>query len=74
MMKTKQSKAVAYLQSGVELTAKQIKATFKVKNPYDVIYKMRKQGLLISADKHRLSRGDLRKKYSLKSNIPIVSN
>lgn len=47
----------SYLESGAKLTARQIRAMFKVSNPYDLVYRLRNEGVSVYTNRAVNSRG-----------------
>ena len=62
---TKQSRVLEALQSGEELTAKQITARFGVANPTATISDIRFAGYAVYANKHTDTKGRVTTKYRL---------
>jgi hypothetical protein len=62
---TKQSRVLEALQSGEELTAKQITARFGVKNPTATISSIRLNGFAVYANQRTNKLGDTYTKYRL---------
>ena len=62
---TKAAKVLAALQSGVELTGKQISARYGVKNARAVISSIRMQGYPVFLNKRTNSLGETYSKYRL---------
>ena len=62
---SKQAKLLNYLQTGVQVTAKQIAGSFGLKNPHDAIHQLRKQGYCIYANPAKLSDGTKTTKYRI---------
>lgn len=60
---SKIAKVKAQLVSGAELTPRQIKGTFGLKNPYDAIYQLRNQGVCVYTNKATLADGTETVKY-----------
>ena len=65
MTLTKQARVLEALQSGEQLTAKQIAARFGVKNPTATISDIRLSGFAIYANKHTDTKGRVSTKYRL---------
>ena len=65
MTLTKQARVLEALQSGEQLTAKQITARFGVKNPTATISDIRLSGFAIYANKHTDTKGRVSTKYRL---------
>lgn len=65
MSKSKQAKLLKHLQSGAELTAKQISGTFGLKNPHDAVRQLRSQGYCIYSNPSKLSTGEKVTRYRL---------
>ena len=59
------SRVLAALQAGEELTAKQIRARFNAKNPYEVVRQVRHQGYAIYANAKTNSKGETKTFYRL---------
>jgi|13_taG_2_1085334.scaffolds.fasta_scaffold305524_2 hypothetical protein len=55
---TKKSKVLAALQTGQQLTAKQIAARFSAGNPREIIRSLRAEGVCIYANAKTNSKGD----------------
>ena len=64
-MTTKTEKVINALESGVELTAKQITARYGVANPRAVISSLRMQGYPVSLNQRTNSFGETYSKYRL---------
>ena len=62
---TKTEKVIAALESGVELTAKQITARYGVANPRAVISSLRMQGYPVFLNQRTNSLGETYSKYRL---------
>lgn len=62
---TKQSRVLEALQSGEQLTAKQISARFGVKNPTATISDIRLSGFAVYANQHKDTKGRVTTKYRL---------
>jgi hypothetical protein len=62
---SKQAKLLSYLQSGAQVTAKQIAGTFGLKNPYDAIHQLRARGHCIYSNRSKLSDGTATVKYKI---------
>lgn len=62
---TKQSRVLEALQSGEQLTAKQIGARFGVKNPTATISDIRLSGFAVYANQHTDTKGRVTTKYRL---------
>ena len=65
MTLTKQARVLEALQSGEQLTAKQIKARFGVANPTATISDIRLSGFAIYANQHTDTKGRVSTKYRL---------
>lgn len=65
MTVTKQNRVLEALQSGEQLTAKQIAARFNVKNPTATISNLRFEGYAVYANKHTDTKGRVSTKYRL---------
>jgi LEA14-like dessication related protein len=65
LMNTATSRVIEALESGQELTAKQIAARYKVSNPHNVIHTLRNQGYAIYLNSRTNSKGETTKKYRL---------
>ena len=65
MNATKQSRVLEALQSGEQLTAKQIKARFGVANPTATISDLRYSGFAVYANQHKDTKGRVTTKYRL---------
>lgn len=46
-----------YLSGGASVTARQIRAMFKVSNPYDLVYRLRNEGVSVYTNRVVNSRG-----------------
>jgi len=64
-MTTKTEKVITALESGVELTAKQITARYGVANPRAVISSLRMQGYPVFLNQRTNSLGETYNKYRL---------
>jgi len=64
-MTTKTEKVITALESGVELTAKQITARYGVANPRAVISSLRMQGYPVFLNQRTNSLGETYSKYRL---------
>lgn len=62
---SKQAKLLNYLQSGAEVTARQITGSFGLKNPHDAIHQLRNQGHCVYGNKATLADGTETTKYRL---------
>jgi hypothetical protein len=62
---SKQAKLLNYLQSGAEVTARQIHGSFGLSNPHDAIYQLRNQGHCIYSNKATLADGTETTKYRI---------
>lgn len=62
---SKQAKLLSHLQSGAQVTAKQIAGTFGLKNPHDAIHQLRAQGHCIYANRAKLADGTATTKYRI---------
>ena len=62
---SKQAKLLSYLQTGVQVTAKQIAGSFGLKNPHDAIHQLRSQGHCIYANPSKLADGTKTVKYRI---------
>jgi predicted transcriptional regulator len=62
---SKQAKLLSYLQSGAQVTAKQIAGSFGLKNPHDAIHQLRSQGHCIYANPAKLANGTKTTKYRI---------
>lgn len=65
MTLTKQQRLLEALQSGEQLTAKQIAARFSIANPTATVSDLRFSGFAVYANKHTDSRGRVTTKYRL---------
>jgi predicted ArsR family transcriptional regulator len=65
MTLTKQARVLEALQSGEQLTAKQISARFGVKNPTATISDIRFAGYAVYANMHKDTKGRVSTKYRL---------
>lgn len=54
---SKQAKLLSSLQSGSELTARQITATFGLKNPHEAVRQLRQKGYCVYANPAKMSDG-----------------
>ena len=62
---SKQAKLLNYLQSGADVTARQITGSFGLKNPHDAIHQLRNQGHCVYGNKATLADGTETTKYRL---------
>lgn len=62
---SKQAKLLNYLQTGAEVTARQIAGSFGLKNPHDAVHQLRNQGYCIYSNKATLSDGTETTKYRI---------
>lgn len=62
---SKTSKVHSYLATGAELTPRQIAGTFGLKNPHDVIYRLRNRGVCIYTNYATLADGRETVKYRI---------
>ena len=62
---TKQARVLEALQSGEQLTAKQIAARFGVKNPTATISDIRLSGFAVYANQHKDTKGRVTTKYRI---------
>lgn len=60
---SKQAKLLNYLNTGAEVTARQISGSFGLKNPHDAIHQLRSQGHCIYSNKATLADGTETTKY-----------
>ncbi len=60
---SKKIKLLGTLQNGREMTAKQIASTYRVSNPYDVVYRLRQDGERIYLNQRTNSKGVVTNKY-----------
>jgi predicted ArsR family transcriptional regulator len=65
MIVTKQTRVLEALQSGEQLTAKQIGSRFGVKNPTATISNIRLSGFAVYANQHKDTKGRVTTKYRL---------
>lgn len=65
MNTTQSDRVLAALQSGEELTAKQISARFNVANPTAVIHNLRSEGFAVYANKTKNANGEVKTKYRI---------
>ena len=65
MTLTKQARVLEALQSGEQLTAKQIAARYGVKNPTATVSDLRFAGFAVYANKHTDTKGRTSTKYRL---------
>lgn len=62
---SRQSKLLSYLQTGAEVTARQIHGSFGLKNPHDAIHQLRSQGHCIYSNRAKLADGSQTIKYKI---------
>lgn len=62
---SRQEKLLKHLESGAEVTAKQIKGVFGLKNPHDAIHQLRTQGVCVYGNSAKLSDGTRTTKYRI---------
>jgi hypothetical protein len=62
---SKQAKLLTYLESGAQVTAKQIAGSFGLKNPSRAIHALRQQGNCVYANATKLSDGTQTTKYRI---------
>ena len=62
---SKQAKLLNYLQTGAEVTARQISGSFGLKNPHGSIHSLREQGHCIYSNKAKLADGTQTTKYRI---------
>lgn len=62
---TKQAKLLNYLNTGAEVTAKQIAGSFGLNNPHDAIHQLRNQGHCVYGNKATLADGTQTTKYRI---------
>jgi len=62
---SKQAKLLSYLNTGAEVTARQISGSFGLKNPHDAIHQLRNQGNCIYGNKTTLANGTETVKYRI---------
>ena len=62
---SKQAKLLNYLNTGAEVTARQISGSFGLKNPHGAIHELRNQGHCIYSNKAVLSDGSQTVKYRI---------
>ena len=60
---TKLTKLETYLNTGAEVTAKQITGMFGLKNPHQAIRSLREKGVCVYANQRTLSTGQVVNKY-----------
>ena len=65
MTETKQTRVLEALQSGEQLTAKQISARFGIANPTATISNIRFAGYAVYANEHKDTKGRVTTKYRL---------
>jgi predicted ArsR family transcriptional regulator len=65
MTETKQTRVLEALQSGEQLTAKQISARFGIANPTATISNLRFAGFAVYANQHTDTKGRVTTKYRL---------
>jgi len=53
------------LETGANLTSKQIRNRFRVANPYDLVYRLRNDGYRIDLEERVNSKGSTKNFYSL---------
>ena len=58
-------RVLAAFKAGEELTAKQIRARFAAKNPYEVVRQVRHQGYAVYANERTNSKGETKTFYRL---------
>jgi predicted transcriptional regulator len=62
---SRQAKLLTHLQSGAEVTARQIHGSFGLKNPHDAIHNLRAQGHCIYSNRAKLADGTETTKYRI---------
>ncbi len=62
---SKHAKLLKYLETGAEVTAKQIQGSFGIKNPYRAVDYLREQGNCIYGNRTTLSTGAEATKYRI---------
>lgn len=62
---SRQAKLLSYLQTGAEVTARQIHGSFGLKNPHDAIHRLRSQGHCIYSNRAKLADGTQTIKYKI---------
>lgn len=62
---SRQAKLLNYLESGAQVTAKQISGSFGLKNPHRAIHSLREQGNCIYSNSATLSDGTVTTKYRI---------
>lgn len=62
---SRQAKLLSYLQTGAEVTARQINGSFGLKNPHDAIHQLRSQGHCIYSNRAKLADGTKTIKYKI---------
>ena len=62
---SKQAKLLSHLQTGAELTAKQISGIFGLKNPGRAVHSLRTQGFCVYSNPTTLSSGEKVVKYRI---------
>jgi len=62
---SKISKVHSYLVTGAELTPRQIRSNFGLKNPHDAIYQLRNKGVCVYTNFTTLSDGTSTVKYRI---------
>ena len=62
---SRQAKLLSYLQTGAEVTARQIHGSFGLKNPHDAIHQLRSQGHCIYSNRAKLADGSQTIKYKI---------
>ena len=62
---SRQAKLLSYLQTGAQVTARQIHGSFGLKNPHDAIHQLRSQGHCIYSNRAKLADGTQTTKYKI---------
>jgi predicted transcriptional regulator len=62
---TKQASLLTHLTNGGEVTARQITASFGLKNPHEAIRQLRSQGHCIYSNRKSLANGTVTTKYRI---------
>jgi predicted transcriptional regulator len=62
---TQKAKVLAALKTGEAMTAKQMKARFRVGNPYEVVRQLREDGFAVYCNEKKNSKGEVKSFYRL---------
>ena len=62
---SRQAKLLSYLQTGAEVTARQIHGSFGLKNPHDAIHQLRSKVHCIYSNRSKLADGTITIKYKI---------